>query len=139
MITKSSLADQTLAIAASALKTQQARMRIISENIANSDSTGRTPGEDPYRRQIPVFSAEKLPAGLGVRLQEVRPDNSAFSLEYDPSHPAADAKGYVKRSNVNSLVEAMDMKEASRAYEANLKVIENARAITMRTIDILNK
>jgi len=65
MINKPSVTDQTLSIAASALKTQQARMRIISENIANADSTGRTAGEDPYRRQIPVFAAQKLPAGLG--------------------------------------------------------------------------
>lgn len=132
-------ADQALNVSASALKAQQARMRIIAENIANADSVGRTAGADPYRRQIPVFGAEKIDGAMGVKLQEVRPDMSDFTLEYDPSHPAADERGYVKRPNVNSLIEAMDMKEAQRAYEANLNVIENARAITMRTIDILNK
>lgn len=131
--------EQTMGIAASALKAQQARMRIISENIANADSTGQTAGADPYRRQIAVFKASDIEGGTGVRLQEVRPDMSDFTLVYDPSHPAADAQGYVKKSNVNSLVEVMDMREAQRAYEANLNVIETARAMTARTLDILNK
>ena len=130
----------TQAVAASALRAQQARMRIIAENLANVDSTSKTPGGDPYRRQAPVFEPTKVAGGAkGVRMSKVEPDQSDFRQEYDPGHPSADAKGYVKLPNVNSLVEAMDMKEAQRAYEANLNVIETARAMEMRTLDLLKK
>lgn len=131
--------DQTLSVAASALKAQQARMRIIAENIANSESTGRTPGADPYRRQIPVFTSTLIDGATGVKLASITPDMQPFGLEYDPTHPAADAKGYVKKSNVQSLTETMDMREAQRSYEANLNVIETARAMTQKTLDILQK
>lgn len=131
--------DQTLSVAASALKAQQARMRIIAENIANSDSTGKTPGADPYRRQTPVFTSAPIDGATGVKLASVTPDMSAFDREYDPTHPAADAQGYVKKSNVKPLIETMDMREAQRSYEANLNVIETARAMTQKTLDILQK
>jgi flagellar basal-body rod protein FlgC len=131
--------NSAMAVAASALRAQQARMRIIAENIANASSTARTPGGDPYRRQQPVFEVNRVDGASGVRLAEVRPDNSDFKLEYDPQHPAADVNGYVKRPNVDSLIEAMDMREAQRAYEANLNVIETARSMETRTLDILKK
>jgi len=131
--------NSAMAVAASALRAQQARMRIIAENIANADSTARTPGGDPYRRQQPIFETSRVDGASGVRLAEVRPDASEFKLEYDPQHPAADANGYVKRPNVDSLLEAMDMREAQRAYEANLNVIETARSMDSRTLDILKK
>lgn len=126
-------------IAASALRAQQGRMRIIAENLANADSTSKTAGGDPYRRQAPVFEPTKVAGGKGVRMSKVEPDQSAFRQEYDPGHPSADDKGYVKLPNVNSLVEAMDMRQAQRAYEANLNVIETARAMEMRTLDLLKK
>lgn len=130
----------TMATAASALKAQQARMRIIAENMANANSTSRTPGGDPYRRQIPVFEPVKVAGGAeGVRMARVQADPSDFKTEYDPGHPSADANGYVKLPNVNTLIEAMDMREAQRAYEANLNVIETQRAMNMRTLDILKK
>jgi flagellar basal-body rod protein FlgC len=129
----------TMSIAASALKAQQARMRIVAENIANSDSTGVTPGSDPYRRQVPVFRAAPVDGATGVKLAEIRKDNTAFTMEYDPSNPAADEKGYVKKPNVNMLIETMDMREAQRAYEANLNVVETNRAMTSRTLEILRK
>ena len=132
-------ASSTMSVAASALKAQQARMRIVAENIANADSTGQTPGSDPYRRQVPVFRAAHVDGATGVKLLQIKPDTSAFTLEYDPSHPAADAKGYVKKPNVNMLIETMDMREAQRAYEANLNVVETARAMTSRTLDIIRK
>ena len=66
-------------------------------------------------------------------------DRSAFTKELDPNHPAADAEGYVLQPNVNGLVEFMDMREAQRSYEANLSVIENAKSMLMRTIDILRR
>lgn len=114
-------------------------MRIIAENLANADSTSKTPGGDPYRRQAPVFEPTKVAGGKGVKMSKVEPDQSDFRQEYDPGHPSADAKGYVKLPNVNSLVEAMDMREAQRAYEANLNVIETARTMEMRTLDLLKK
>jgi flagellar basal-body rod protein FlgC len=136
---KSIQSNQTMAIAASALKAQQARMRVIAENIANSDSTGKTPGADPYRRQTPVFTSAPVDGATGVKLANVVQDMSAFTKEYDPTHPAADAEGYVKKPNVQPLIETMDMREAQRSYEANLNVIETARAMTQKTLDILQK
>ena len=126
-------------IAASALRAQQARMRIIAENLANAHSTSRTPGGDPYRRQEPIFEPVKVAGAKGVRMSRAEPDQSEFRQEYDPGHPSANAQGYVKLPNVNSLVEALDMREAQRAYEANLNVIETARAMEMRTLDLLKK
>lgn len=129
----------TQAIAASALRAQQARMRIIAENLANADSTSKTPGGDPYRRQAPVFEPAKIAGAQGVRMARVEPDQTEFRQEYEPGHPSADAKGYVKLPNVNSLVEALDMRQAQKAYEANLNVIETARSMEMRTLDLLKK
>jgi flagellar basal-body rod protein FlgC len=128
-----------MAVAASALKAQQGRMRIIAENIANANSTARTAGGDPYRRQVPVFRPAKIEGAEGVAMARVEGDQKDFKTEYDPGNPAADAKGYVKLPNVDTLVEALDMKEAQRAYEANLNVIETARSMQSRTLDILKK
>ncbi|ASD28443.1 flagellar basal body rod protein FlgC [Brevundimonas diminuta] len=128
-----------MAVASSALKAQQSRMRIIAENIANAESTANVAGGQPYRRQTPVFQARNVDGATGVVLAEVRPDQSDFRMDYDPSHPAANAEGYVQRPNVDTLVEAMDMREAQRAYEANLNVIETARNMDSRTLDIIKK
>jgi len=127
------------AIAASALRAQQARMRIIAENLANADSTSKTPGGDPYRRQEPIFEPVRVAGAKGVRMSKVEPDQTQFRQEYDPGHPSADDKGYVKLPNVNTLVEALDMRAAQRAYEANLNVIETSRAMELRTLDLLKK
>ncbi|WP_031238186.1 flagellar basal body rod protein FlgC [Asticcacaulis sp. AC466] len=131
--------SQTMAVAASALKAQQARMRVIAENIANADSTGKTAGADPYRRQTPVFTSAKVDGATGVKLAAVTPDMKPFQSVYDPSHPAADAQGYVKKPNVDPLIETMDMREAQRAYEANINVIETSRSMTQKVLDILQK
>ncbi len=128
-----------MAVASSALRAQQARMRVIAENIANANSTARTAGGDPYRRQVPVFKPTRIDGAEGVQMLRVEDDTSDFKTEYDPGNPAADDKGYVKLPNVNSLVEALDMKEAQRAYEANLNVIETARSMQSRTLDMLRK
>ena len=124
-------------IAASALRAQQARMRIIAENMANANSTSKTAGGDPYRRQVPVFTPSKVQGWQGVKMDKVEPDQSAFKTEYDPGHPSADAQGYVKLPNVNSLVEALDMREAQRAYEANLNVIESSRSMMLGVVSLL--
>lgn len=129
----------TQAIAASALRAQQARMRVIAENLANSNSTSRTPGGDPYRRQVPVFQPTPVAGATGVHMSRVQPDPTAFKTTYEPGNPGADSKGYVKEPNVDPLIEALDMKEAQRAYEANLNVIETARAMDSRTLDLLKK
>ena len=134
-----SVANVAQAVAASALRAQQARMRIIAENLANANSTAKVAGGDPYRRQAPVFEPTKVAGAQGVRMAKVEPDRSEFRVEYEPGHPSADRQGYVKLPNVNTLVEAMDMREAQRAYEANLNVIETARAMQMRTLDLLKK
>ena len=130
---------KSISIAASGLRAQAGRMRIISENIANADSTGKSAGADPYRRKVPTFRSEldrNLEAQV-VAMGRVRPDNSEFRTKYEPSHPAADANGQVKYPNVNSLVEMTDMREAQRSYEANLNVIGATRRMIQRTIDIL--
>ena len=132
-------ADAAMAVAASALKAQQARMRVIAENIANADSTATTPNGDPYRKQIPVFQPKMLDNAKGVAMTRVAQDQTPFRQAYQPSNPAADSKGYVKMPNVDPLVEALDMREAQRAYDANISVIETARAMNSSTIDLLKK
>ncbi len=129
-----------MAVAATALQAQQARMRVIAENLANADSTSQTPGGDPYRRQVPVFTPKVVGgAGQGVTMSRVVTDQSDFTTEYAPGHPGADAKGYVKLPNVDPLMEALDMQEAQRAYQANLSVIETAREMDSNTLTILTK
>jgi flagellar basal-body rod protein FlgC len=130
---------KSIAIAASGLRTQAGRMRVISENIANADSTGQSPGADPYRRRIPTFRGEMdrtLDARV-VKLGTVRTDPSQFRNKYEPGHPAADAAGNVKLPNVNALIEMADMREAQRSYEANLNIIGATRRMIQRTLDIL--
>ena len=134
-----SMSGVAQAVAVSALRAQQGRMRIIAENLANADSTSKTPGGDPYRRQAPVFTPARVAGGQGVKMSKVEMDQTEFRQEYEPGHPSADAKGYVKLPNVNSLIEALDMRQAQRAYEANLNVIETARTIDQRTLDLLKK
>jgi flagellar basal-body rod protein FlgC len=130
---------KSMAIAASGLRAQAGRMRVISENIANSDSTAQTAGGDPYRRRIPTFTSQ-LDRTLDARvvtLGPVRTDPSNFQLKYEPGHPAADAAGNVMHPNVNPLVEMTDMRDAQRSYEANLNVIGATRRMIARTLDIL--
>ena len=130
---------RSIGIAASGLKAESGRMRVISENIANADSTARSAGGDPYRRKIPTFDSQLDPDldARTVTLGRIQRDRSDFRLEYEPGNPMADAKGYVKMPNVNPLVEQMDMREAQHAYEANLNVITAARRMISRTLDIL--
>jgi len=130
---------KTLTIAASGLRAQAGRMRIISENIANADSTPQRPGSDPYRRKITTFRSEldrTLDAQV-VELGRVQTDSSDFRLKYEPGHPSADVNGNVKYPNVNSVIELTDMREAQRSYEANINVISATRRMIQRTIDIL--
>jgi flagellar basal-body rod protein FlgC len=137
---KATSSGAAMAVAASALRAQQSRMRVIAENLANANSVAQVKGGDPYRRQVPVFTTQHLGSGVdGVSMTRVLPDTTDFKTEYDPGHPAADAKGYVKMPNVDPLIEALDMREAQRAYEANLNVIETARSMQSRTLDLLKR
>lgn len=134
-----SLTD-SVAVSSAALKAQSMRMRIISENIANQDSVADTPGGTPYQRRIPSFKAmvdRDLGGATTVVVDKILADKSDFKREYNPGHPAADAQGYILKSNVNSLVEQADMQNAQRSYEANLNAIEAARSMTAKTIDLL--
>jgi flagellar basal-body rod protein FlgC len=134
------ITQTSMAIAASALRAQQARMRVIAENMANADSVSSTAGGDPYRRQVPVFTPTTVEGGArGVSMSRVAADQTPFRSQYQPGNPSADAKGYVKLPNVDPLVEALDMRDAQRAYEANLTVIETARSMQSRTLDIIKK
>jgi flagellar basal-body rod protein FlgC len=131
--------NTSLKIAATGLHAQTARMRVIAENLANADSAGKAPGDEPYRRRIPTFQAA-FDAEVGGKVVEVGNlayDMSDFSSRYEPGHPAADATGYVQYPNVNPLIESMDMREAQRTYEANVNVIGATRGMLSRTLDIL--
>jgi flagellar basal-body rod protein FlgC len=114
-------------------------MRVISENIANADSTAQSAGGDPYRRKVPTFSSalDRTLDANTVTLGKIRPDPSAFRVKHDPGNPAADAAGNVKFPNVNPLIEMTDMRDAQRSYEANLNIISATRRMIQRTLDIL--
>ena len=130
---------RSMGIATSGLRAQAGRMRVISENIANADSTAPTAGGNPYRRKVPTFSSalDRTLDAKVVTLGKIRPDQAAFRIKHEPSNPAADAAGNVKYPNVNSLVEMTDMREAQRSYEANLNVIGATRRMIQRTLDLL--
>ncbi len=131
--------SKSMAVAASGLRAQNLRMRIIAENIANANSTSPTPGGEPYRRKIATMKPE-FDRELGATLVESgKPvtDQSEFKSQYDPGNPNADAKGYVKLPNVDSLVEIMDMREAQRSYQADLTVMDATKQMLSKTVDLL--
>jgi flagellar basal-body rod protein FlgC len=126
-------------IAASGLEAQSHRVRVVSENLANFDSTGKTPGANPFTRKTISFDSE-VDELLGVnlvRVDRIGFDRAPYPVVFQPTHPAADENGYVKQPNVNMLVELGDMREANRSYEANLQVIKQARELISMTIDLL--
>ncbi len=131
--------DETLKISAAAMSAQTTRLRTIAENLANAGSTANSPGADPYRRKIVTFrnvldhaTGDKL-----VKVDRVLPDASPFELRYTPGHPAADANGYVRFPNVNSMIEMADLKDANRSYQANVDVIDVAKNMLSRAIGLL--
>jgi len=133
--------SKSMSVAASGMRAQTERMKTISENIANANSTSPVKGADPYRRKIatiqPGFDRE-LDATLVKAGKTIR-DKSDFRSQYDPGNPNADKQGYVKLPNVDSLVEIMDMREAQRSYEADLSVMESTKQMLAKTVDLLNK
>ncbi|HEY4199870.1 MAG TPA: flagellar basal body rod protein FlgC [Devosiaceae bacterium] len=129
----------SIRIAATGLHAENDRMRVIAENLANADSAGKSPGEEPYRRKIPTFKAvynEEL-GGDTVQVGKLAYDMSDFTSRYEPGHPAADANGMVRYPNVDPLIESMDMREAQRTYEANLNVVSASRSMVGQTLSIL--
>jgi flagellar basal-body rod protein FlgC len=131
--------DKALGIAASGMNAQTTRLRVIAENLANQDTTGSSAGAEAYRRKTVTFQ-NAMNKELGadtVQVKQVGHDQSDFPMRYDPSNPAANATGYVKLPNVNSMVEIMDMHEAERSYSANLAVMQSARGMLSRTIALL--
>ncbi|MCE9508354.1 MAG: flagellar basal body rod protein FlgC [Alphaproteobacteria bacterium] len=127
--------------AAKGIKAQGVRMRVISENMANADATADSVGQDPYRRKIVNFKSvlDKVTGQRTIEVDRIVPDKSEFVLKHEPGHPAADKNGYVRTPNVNPMVEMMDMREAQRSYEANLGVIDIAKSMLMRTLDLLSR
>lgn len=131
----------TMRIAASGLQAQSLRVRMVAENIANANTTGASPADTPFRRKTIVFESafdRALGAEL-VKIKKIGVDPSDFGRTYDPSHPAADAEGYIQTPNVNPLLEMTDMREASRSYDANLNLVEQARAMAVSTLALLDR
>jgi flagellar basal-body rod protein FlgC len=131
--------SKAMKISAAGMQAQSTRLRVISENLANSESMASEPGGEPYRRKTVTFK-NALDRALGmqtVRINKIGVDQSELQKKYDPQHPAADPEGYVQLPNVNALLEVLDMRQAQRGYEANLNVIEVARGMLLRTIDVL--
>jgi flagellar basal-body rod protein FlgC len=129
----------SLGTSASGLQAQSTRLRVIAENVANADTTGAAPGQAPYRRKTITFQ-NVLDENTGterVEVERIGEDGSPFRLVYEPGNPAADARGYVEKPNVSALVEMVDMREASRSYEANLKTLETSRDMLQRALDLL--
>jgi flagellar basal-body rod protein FlgC len=149
MVSARSLADQlvessmdlktSVNVSASGLRAQSLRMRVIAENLANTDSVSKTAGGNPYRRRVATFQAQvdKATGATMVKVDSITPDKSDFQRVYQPGNPAADGAGYVLQPNVNPLIETADMKAAQRSYQANLNAIEAARDMTMRTLDLI--
>ncbi|HZH27251.1 MAG TPA: flagellar basal body rod protein FlgC [Azospirillaceae bacterium] len=131
--------NSAMKISASGMRAQGARLRVIAENLANAQSTASSPDGLPYRRKTITF-ANEMDRALGVeavKVKRIGVDSSDFQRRYEPGHPSADAQGYVLYPNVNSLIEAMDMREAQRSYEANVNVIDASKTMLMRTLDII--
>lgn len=131
--------NTSMIVAASGMRAQSTRMRIIAENIANANSTAQTPGGDPYRRKVATVKSDfdrELNATL-VKPGKPVSDMTEFRMQFDPGNPAADSKGYVKLPNVSSLIEVMDMREAQRSYEADISVMEASKSMLARTVDLL--
>jgi flagellar basal-body rod protein FlgC len=126
-------------IAGSGMRAESDRLRVVAENIANVDSTGSTPGSNPYQRKTITFKNvldqemginKVVTSGYGV-------DKSQFKKKYEPGHPAADAQGYVLYPNVDSVIELVDMHEAQRSYEANVNVIDVSKSMISQTLSLL--
>lgn len=128
-----------LAISGSGIEAQTHRMRIVSENIANANSTGNTPGSDPYSRKTITFASvmDRASGVAKVQVSKFGIDRTGYINQYDPSHIAADEKGMVKMPNVDMFMEIADMRETIRTYEANMQATKQAREMISMSIDLM--
>lgn len=131
--------EAAIDVATSGLEAHSTRMRVISENLANAESTASTPGANPYTRKTVTFEDEMDQASGAdlVKVKAIGLDRSPFRVEYDPGNPAADANGFVKLPNVNLITEMADMREANRSYSANIQVVKQARELFTMTVDLM--
>jgi flagellar basal-body rod protein FlgC len=130
----------TLTVSGYGMRAQNERVRVIAQNIANTDTAPVKPGDQPYTRQQITFKNE-LDRKTGeklVKVDKIQNDTkSSFPMKYMPGHPAADKDGYVKMPNVTTLIETMDMREATKSYEANLGMFNRTREMMNQTISLL--
>jgi flagellar basal-body rod protein FlgC len=131
--------EKSLQISFAGMAAQGTRLRVVAENLANAESTAQTPGGEPYRRKVVTFKSvlDRTVGATTVKIGRITPGSGQFERRYDPSHPAANAEGYVLMPNVNPMMELMDMREAQRSYQANLDTIDAAKSMISRTIDLL--
>jgi flagellar basal-body rod protein FlgC len=128
-------------ITAGALNAQKTRLDIVAQNIANAHTT-RTPGGGPYQRQVVSFETQLMRHGIGgpslqsVKVGTITADRTPGQQVYNPQHPDASPDGLVTMPNVNLSYEMVDLITASRAYEANLAIVKNARQMAMKTLEI---
>jgi len=132
--------EKSLQISFAGMAAQGTRLRVVSENLANADSTAQTPGGEPYRRKVVTFKSvlDKSIGAMSVKVDRIAAGSGEFERRYDPSHPAADAEGYVLMPNVNPIAELLDMREAQHSYQANLDAIDAAKQMISRTINLLS-
>lgn len=131
--------SDTIGVSAAGMRVQSDRLRVAAENLANAETTGSSPGADPYRRKTITFRDEldHASGASSVKVREIGRDQSDFQLKYDPSHPAANEKGYVKMPNVDPLMEIMDSHDAQHSYEANLNTMQITRSMLARTVNLM--
>jgi flagellar basal-body rod protein FlgC len=131
--------NTSMHLAFAGMTAQGQRLKVIAQNLANTDSTAKTAGGEPYRRKVVTFHAV-LDKTLGADSVAVgKPVTVSGTLErkFDPGNPAADPEGYVQMPNVNPVVELMDMRDAQQSYQANLNVIDAAKSMISHTLDLL--
>ncbi|MEP4377568.1 MAG: flagellar basal body rod protein FlgC [Alphaproteobacteria bacterium] len=131
--------NKAMQIAASGMLAQNVRVRIISQNIANVDSLATSPNQLPYQRQTVSFRNvfDRTLDTHKVAVHDIGVDNSEFSRRFEPGHPAADDTGYVLLPNVKTMIEMVDLRAAQRSYQANLRVVDVARTMVSRTLELL--
>jgi flagellar basal-body rod protein FlgC len=134
--------ENIFTISGSGLVAQSKRLNLVASNIANAESATSSTGE-PYRARHVVFRAvlasQSFPAAAGVKVPLIVEDLSPFKLKYDPGHPLADEKGYIRLPNVNVAEEMADMISASRSYQANVEVMNSAKNLMKQTMQLINQ
>lgn len=134
----------SLDISGSALTAQRLRMDVISQNIANAETTETDTG-GPYRRKVCVLAERAADSfssvlgrtlGGGVMVSQIVEDQSDFEVEYDPDNPLADTDGYVKKPNVDEVEELIDLMSATRSYEANVTALDATKSMAVKALEI---